>query len=62
MDELKISNTRYTGNIDCFQNLIDIDDFFGFDDDSLLNLNGLIETNPFNMLVIALSIKRCKKY
>ena len=41
MDELKISNSRYMGNLDCFQNLIDIDDFFGWDDDSLLNLKGM---------------------
>ena len=62
MDELKISNSRYMGNLDCFQNLIDIDDFFGWDDDSLLNLKGMVETNPFNMLVIALSIKRCRPF
>ena len=62
MDELKISNSLYTGNLDCFQNIIDIDDFFGWDNDSLLNLKGMVETNPFNMLVIALSIKRCRHF
>ena len=60
MAVLKISNRAFNGNIDCFQNLADISDFFSFDDVSVLDLGGLVELNPFNMLVLALSIRKWK--
>lgn len=62
MAVLKISNRAFNGNIDCFQNLADISDFFSFDDVSVLDLGGLVELNPFNMLVLALSIRKWKRF
>ena len=62
MEELIISNHVYKGNIDCFQNLLDIQKFFCVDEDVLIDFEGVKEVNPFNMLILSLAIRRRKKY
>ncbi|MBO7149333.1 MAG: hypothetical protein J6V71_00400 [Clostridia bacterium] len=60
--ELKISNELYEGNSTCFNNLIEINNFDPKGKETLLNLSGFIEANPFNMLVLALTIRKRRKY
>lgn len=60
--ELKISNELYEGNSTCFSNLIEINNFDPKGKETLLNLSGFVEANPFNMLVLALTIRKRRKY
>ena len=62
MEILKISNRAFKGNIDCFKSLVEITDFFNFDGESALDLSEIVEINPFNMLVLALSIRQWKRF
>ena len=61
MKRLKLSNKIYKGNIDCFKSLLNLYDFNCKNEEVLLDLTNIKEVNPFNMLVLALAIRQCKK-
>lgn len=62
MQELKIGNRAFNGNIDCFENLLEISNCMPVDHDLIINLSNLREVNPFNMLLLALSIRQQRTY
>lgn len=60
MAKLIISNSAFNGNTDCFQSLIDISNFAPFEEKNELILSNFIDASPFNMLVLAIAIKKYK--
>ena len=62
MQQLDISNHAFWGHLDCFKNLLEISNCMPIEKDLTINLSNLCEVNPFNMLVLALSIKKLKKW
>ena len=62
MQQLDISNHAFWGHLDCFENLLEISNCMPIEKDLTINLSNLCEVNPFNMLVLALSIKKLKKW
>ena len=62
MQELKIGNRAFNGNIDYFEDLSEISNFMPVDHDLTINLSRFRDVKPFNMLVLALSIKQLSAY
>lgn len=57
MVDYNIVNRKFFGNIDCHKTLIDISNF-PQNEEVVINCDGIIEINPFNILVISNALKQ----